>query len=276
MPIYKSPEDYEVQHGTGDALPTADAAEIERHENMVDEGAKMIHRGLFWLRENNVHLAKGYTRFHDYCKDRFRYSKSRVYQLLSYAEDEQTLLCSGDNVHNCGQIPTSEGVDRPLQQIKTPKEKREAWTEAVKTAPGGNVTGKHVEAVVKKRLKVIDRDNQDCEFPVTRTPQPLPQMVTLSIPVDVPDAAQVAAKSLAAFLDVQLLKRVIIELNKVLNNSQEVGLEPNGKQAEGWRPNTTERGQLTEMHRRLKMHAKGPGEPEIIEALDCLDYLLGL
>jgi hypothetical protein len=45
-------------------------------------------------------------------------------------------------------MPAAESVARPLAALPDPEQQREAWQQAVDTAPGGKVTARHVESVV--------------------------------------------------------------------------------------------------------------------------------
>ena len=53
-----------------------------------------------------------------------------------------------DNVHNCEQIPQTESQARPLVSLPSDQQ-REAWQEAVETAPEGKVTAAHVYNIAK-------------------------------------------------------------------------------------------------------------------------------
>ncbi len=88
--------------------------------------------------------------FEDYCQSEWGMSRPRAYQLIDAAAVVSTLV---DNP------PTSERQARALTHLP-PEEQREAWTEAVKTAPNGKPTAKHVEEVVARRKP---KDEQEPE-----------------------------------------------------------------------------------------------------------------
>jgi len=89
-------------------------------------------------------------------------SRPRAYQLIDAS-------AAVENVYNCRQnepvklyretdkaipepIPQTESQARPLTRIKDPEQQREAWQEAVETAPDGKVTANHIEAVVIRKM----------------------------------------------------------------------------------------------------------------------------
>lgn len=83
--------------------------------------------------------------FEAYCKDRWKMSRSRAYQLIASAEVVETLSTNG------GQgLPDSERVARPLTKLPE-AERAEAWQAAVDAEPSGP-TAETVEAVVAERL----------------------------------------------------------------------------------------------------------------------------
>ena len=78
-----------------------------------------------------------------YCSERWGFKKSYAYDLMKSA-------AAAENVRNCGQVlpaPATESIARPLAKLPA-EEQPKAWAEAVKTAPDGHVTAKHVAAVV--------------------------------------------------------------------------------------------------------------------------------
>ena len=84
--------------------------------------------------------------FHEYCERRLRLKKSRIHQLLEFAELLETTAGSGT-------LPPADN-ERQLRPLKrVPREEwLAAWGEAVRTAPDGRVTGRHVAAVVEAHL----------------------------------------------------------------------------------------------------------------------------
>jgi phage N-6-adenine-methyltransferase len=84
----------------------------------------------------------GYKNWTDCVNNEFSASARRIWQELSAAQIETNLLNPGSVV---GQIP--EKHLRPLTQLE-PEQQRDAWRQAVETAPEGKVTAAHVQAVV--------------------------------------------------------------------------------------------------------------------------------
>ena len=95
--------------------------------------------------------------FEEYCRERFEIARRTAYQYLRGAEVM-------DNVRSCAQIdqaPANEAQVRPLTRLE-PEKQVEAWEEAVKSAPDGHVTAKHVSKVVRQILgeKVREKAEQ--------------------------------------------------------------------------------------------------------------------
>lgn len=153
----------------------------KREIDRLKELESVIHRNLSAVFEvgaalaeiqrDNLHRATHLT-FEAYVKDIFDIGKSRSYQLLNgwqaredvkawlleYAEAKDALQSEYPNmleakVHNCGLLdllPENEAQVRPLTLLSTPKERAEAWAEAVNIglSYGGRVTAKHVTKAV--------------------------------------------------------------------------------------------------------------------------------
>lgn len=80
--------------------------------------------------------------FGDYCKDRWNIARRTAYQLINGSQ-------ATENVRDCAQVdPTNEYQARPLTQLDTPAEQREAWAEAVEQCEGEQPTARVVEQVM--------------------------------------------------------------------------------------------------------------------------------
>lgn len=91
--------------------------------------------------------SQGLTRLHglsfqEYCDQHLRLKKSRIHQLLEFADLLEVTTGSGS-------LPRADN-ERQLRPLKrVPREEwLAAWGEAVRTAPAGKLTGKHVAAIV--------------------------------------------------------------------------------------------------------------------------------
>ena len=108
---------------------------------------------LMQIRDNRLYR-ETYATFEEYCKEKWDISRPRAYQLIKAAEVHDNLSTTVDNLSTIVDIPQSESVLRPLSPLP-PQEQREVYQEAVKTAPEGKVTAKHVENIVKKRRPIL-------------------------------------------------------------------------------------------------------------------------
>ncbi len=83
--------------------------------------------------------------FEAYCRDRWKFGRRSAYQFIDSAKVIE-------NVRHSAQtevLPSNERQTRALTHLP-PDQQKKAWKKAVETAPGGRVTGKHVEAVAKE------------------------------------------------------------------------------------------------------------------------------
>ncbi|GIK40238.1 MAG: hypothetical protein BroJett011_40710 [Chloroflexota bacterium] len=103
-------------------------------------GAKLLE-----LHEREGWKALGYSSWRECVMQEFDFQSSHVYRLLDFAKIQRVLSPIGENGYP---LPAAESVARPLAALPDPEQQREAWQQAVDTAPGGKVTAKHVENVV--------------------------------------------------------------------------------------------------------------------------------
>lgn len=103
-----------------------------------------VGHALTVIRDGDLYKATHKT-FELYCADRWQFSKSRASQLITAAEAVVNVY------HGKLPAPDNERQARELAKL-APKDQPKAWAEAVKTAPDGVVTAKHVAAVVAERL----------------------------------------------------------------------------------------------------------------------------
>jgi ParB family chromosome partitioning protein len=127
-------------------LTATELDELDIYEATIEKGLKTfvdVGQALASIRDRKLYRETHGT-FEEYCRERWQLARSTAYQLM----DASAVV---ENVRNCGQIeaPVNESQARPLTQLE-PEQQREAWAEAVDTAPGGKVTAKHVQEVVDK------------------------------------------------------------------------------------------------------------------------------
>jgi hypothetical protein len=127
-------------------------ADVEAHsldelEQVIADGLKTfvdVGQALARIRDEKLYRATHKT-FEAYCRERWDFTRVRAHQLIKAAE-------VSENVNHGLQNPIPERQTRELSKLKEPEQQREAWQEAVDTAPEGKVTAKHVAAVVAKRV----------------------------------------------------------------------------------------------------------------------------
>lgn len=118
--------------------------ELKTLEETIEQGIKTfveVGSALARIRDERLYR-ENYETFEAYCKERWGMAIRTAYQYIDSAK-------VFENVRNCAQIPTHESQTRPLSSLP-PDEQKEAWEEAVATAPEGKVTGAHVAKIVKK------------------------------------------------------------------------------------------------------------------------------
>ena len=86
--------------------------------------------------------------FEAYCAERWGFSRIHAHRLIKASDVVSNLLPIGNADEASPPMPVNEAQVRPLTKLM-PEQQREAWAKAVGSAPGGKVTAKHVEAVVK-------------------------------------------------------------------------------------------------------------------------------
>jgi len=110
-----------------------------------------VGNALMRIRDGRLYRESHET-FEEYCQDKWNMSRQYVNKLIAakVVVDQMETIVSIDP-------PKNETQTRPLAELETPEEQAEAWEEAVATAPRDSdgepvVTGKHVKAVVAKKL----------------------------------------------------------------------------------------------------------------------------
>jgi hypothetical protein len=97
--------------------------------------------------------------FEAYCKRRWGFSRQHANRLMDSAEVSHAIAAETSPM---GDVPVppipNERQARALAPVlrdSGPEAVREAWVEAVETAPEGKVTAAHVEAVVERRAEPV-------------------------------------------------------------------------------------------------------------------------
>uniref|UniRef100_UPI0036F3075A hypothetical protein n=1 Tax=Trichocoleus desertorum TaxID=1481672 RepID=UPI0036F3075A len=103
------------------------------------------------LHEREGWKALGYNSWRECVMAEFGESKSQLYRELEAAKIERNISPIGE----IGQI--RESHLRPLAKLE-PEQQREAWEEAVETAPNGKVTAAHVQEVAERRSPPVQEE----------------------------------------------------------------------------------------------------------------------
>ena len=122
--------------------------ESERHrlELKVERAFYEAGAALRELRDKRLYRGTHKT-FEQYCRERFRYNRSRSYQLIDAA-------AVVDNLAKCPQfvdkLPVNESQCRPLADLE-PEEQCEAWGELLQQTGGDRPTGRAVKGIVEQK-----------------------------------------------------------------------------------------------------------------------------
>ncbi len=93
------------------------------------------------MRDEGLYKGAGHETFEAYCKVRWDLRRSHAYELI----EASGVVFAMANMKV--PPPASERVCRPLIKLP-PSQQQRAWARAIKTAPSGVVTARHVAAVV--------------------------------------------------------------------------------------------------------------------------------
>jgi hypothetical protein len=154
---------------SADLLRSDERQMLQTCEALISDGLDSFLRtgeALRIVRENQLYR-ETYRTFDEYTEQRWQISARRARQLMSAFEIVQSLK-SGTIVPL---LPTTESQVRPISSLP-PEDQREAWAEAVSTAPidahgRPRVTAAHVVSVVKVRqLPEFTVDKIDERIPV--------------------------------------------------------------------------------------------------------------
>lgn len=128
-------------------LTKTEFTKLEELEGVIERGLGSflkVGNALLEIRDKGLYRATHKDDFEGYCKE--RWGMSIRFAQMQMAAAKATSAVADTN--NCS--PESESQARPLTQLDTPEEQREAWTKATESAEadGKPVTAKHVQAAV--------------------------------------------------------------------------------------------------------------------------------
>ena len=117
-------------------------------ENIIEKGITTfveVGRALCRIRDEKLYRENHIT-FEKYCKDRWKMTRPRAYQMIEGAAVIENLSTIVDK------LPSTESQTRPLTRLDTPEEQQEAWADASSSAEseGRAVTAADVETAVEK------------------------------------------------------------------------------------------------------------------------------
>lgn len=132
-------------------LTTPELARLAVLENAITQGlGTFVEVGAALMEVRDARLYRGqFSTFEDYCQQRWSLSRPRAYQMLQATNVAANLSTVVDTP-----APKNEAQTRPLTRLE-PEQQREAWQQAVETAPLNgdgepHVTAAHVENVVRE------------------------------------------------------------------------------------------------------------------------------
>jgi len=131
-----------------------EAEQLKACEEIIERGLKIfleVGFALISIRDRRLYRAE-FDTWEEYCQERFAITARRATQLCAASETVRNLKLNASNRNTCSDLvlPANEAQARPLSGLP-PEEQHAAWEEAVKTAPNGRVTARHVEQIVQKR-----------------------------------------------------------------------------------------------------------------------------
>lgn len=136
-------------------LTVSEQGQLAQCEAIIERGLQSfieVGNALATIRDQRLYRATHAT-FEDYCQDRWGLTRRHINHTIAAAQVVENLGNLGTMVPK----PANERQARPLTKLP-PEQQREAWEEAVATAPDGRVTAAHVERTVK-RLTYEDIDD---------------------------------------------------------------------------------------------------------------------
>lgn len=125
-------------------LTIQESTELESYEHTIEAGLKSfveVGNALQAIRDKRLYKETHDT-FEEYAQEKWDLSTTHTYRLMEAAQVDNNLSPMGDT-------PRIERHARPLARLK-PEQQRKVWGEAIDTAPQGNMTAKHIEAVAEE------------------------------------------------------------------------------------------------------------------------------
>lgn len=196
---------------TGEFIPLeADAERLESLEQVIEKHLHAFYEvgcALREIKEEKLYRVLGYSRFEDYCIDRWDIRKSHAQRLESASIVIDNLKTSP----NWGNfLPVSESHVRPLT-ILSLEEQRQAWAKVIDLAPVFQDKPKITAKLVQKVVTEIKGDHSsDDEIAIGRT------RISIQISEDFDDSLNEAFYRIRKAIDTEskkkLSKALILEI----------------------------------------------------------------
>lgn len=137
-------------------LSKAEKEEKNNLERTVEQAFYVAGRALKILRDKKLYRETHAT-FEAYVRDRFDYTRSAAYNLISSADVFDNLKCTQivDTNKNTNILPTKESQCRPLAKLP-PEQQREVWRTAVEQSNGKVPSARIVKDIVKQNNSNLD------------------------------------------------------------------------------------------------------------------------
>ena len=179
----------------GDELTIQEAETLKELEHVIKDGLYTyfeVGSALMKIRDLELYRATHST-FESYCRDTFQISRAQAYRLIDsynvqstieeaqatdFIEQAASLQLETKNKEEKEEIlndlrrstlqkPQNESQIRPLTKLP-PEKQAKAWMKAVKTAPDGKITAKHIQQVVNTMIgKASVKQKKDNKSGVT-------------------------------------------------------------------------------------------------------------
>jgi hypothetical protein len=101
-----------------------------------------VGKALLMIRDQRLYR-EDFKTFKDYCNDKWGMGRRYANRLIVGSQVAENLTPMGALCTPCEIQPVYERQIRPLTVLE-PDQQRDVWEEAVKTAPAGRLTSKHI------------------------------------------------------------------------------------------------------------------------------------
>jgi N6-adenosine-specific RNA methylase IME4 len=133
-----------------------DQQDLERLEIIIEKGLGTfvdVGVALMQIRDAKLYKAGGYSRFNDYTKERWGFTKQYAGNLMRGAQTQKLLEGKTETIVSV--LPTTETQVRPLTSLE-PEQQVEVWERAVENAGGRIPTEKEVRAAIIELTPLLE------------------------------------------------------------------------------------------------------------------------